>query len=237
MEARKLGRVKRPHGAKFLTLGHYVKNPLPVAPASWDGTKGAVFRMYANDQHGDCTCAAIANLASVQYAGEKKPNVAFTDADVLGYYNAITGGKDEGAVEVDVLGRLAKTGFPLKPTYTISAWAAVNHVLLDEVKSAAALFHGLYIGAELPLSAQGQQVWDVVTTDDGAPGSWGGHAMVLVGYDAHGVSLATWGAVQKATWAWWNAYVDESYVILDQNRKTTDALNWPRLVADTKVLV
>ena len=47
------------------------------------------------------------------------------------------------------------------------------------------LFGGAYVGVELPLRAQDQDVWDVPATlgPEDEPGSWGGHAIYLVGYD------------------------------------------------------
>jgi hypothetical protein len=54
-----------------------------------------------------------------------------------------------------------------------------------DVATAIWLFGGAYIGVELPISAQNQDVWDVSANPgpDDEPGSWGGHALYLVGYD------------------------------------------------------
>ena len=67
-----------------------------------------------------------------------------------------------------------------------------EHPILDsgfpipDVATAIWLFGGAYIGVELPISAQTQDVWDVPAnlTPDDEPGSWGGHAVYLVGYEA-----------------------------------------------------
>jgi len=55
------------------------------------------------------------------------------------------------------------------------------------------LFGGAYIGVELPISAQRQDVWDVPANPgpDDEPGSWGGHAVYLVGYDLRGMGGVT----------------------------------------------
>ena len=68
----------------------------------------------------------------------------------------------------------------------------------------------------MPVTAQDQKVWDVVgqlSDPDSQPGSWGGHATACVGYSPEGVTLATWGATQQATWAFVQAYLDESYAV------------------------
>lgn len=55
-----------------------------------------------------------------------------------------------------------------------------------EIATAIWLFGGAYIGVELPLTAQNQEVWDVPARPgpDDEPGSWGGHAVYVVGYDS-----------------------------------------------------
>ena len=62
-----------------------------------------------------------------------------------------------------------------------------------------------------------QDVWDVPAngslTGENAYGSLGGHAVITVGYDAEHVFLATWGMVQKCTWRFLAAYMDESYAV------------------------
>ena len=52
------------------------------------------------------------------------------------------------------------------------------------------------------------------TTGDGAPGSWGGHAVPVVAYDSRSLTVVTWGALQTMTWGFWAAYCDEAYAIL-----------------------
>ena len=91
-----------------------------------------------------------------------------------------------------------------------------NHIM-DSVY----IFEGCYIGVQLPISAQAQvqnhQPWSVPPggpNGDGKPGSWGGHAVPVVAYDARGLTVVTWGALQTMTWSFWEAYCDEAYAIL-----------------------
>jgi hypothetical protein len=89
------------------------------------------------------------------------------------------------------------------------------------------IFEGCYIGVQLPKSAQPQvqnhQPWSVPPggpVGDGAPGSWGGHAIPVVAYDARGVTVVTWGALQTMTWSFWEVYCDEAYAILSKDYLT-----------------
>jgi hypothetical protein len=83
------------------------------------------------------------------------------------------------------------------------------------------IFGGCYVGLALPKTAQAQtqnhQPWSVTsagTTGDGAPGSWGGHAVPVMAYDTRSLTVVTWGALQTMTWGFWAAYCDEAYAIL-----------------------
>jgi hypothetical protein len=106
------------------------------------------------------------------------------------------------------------------------------------------MFEGCYIGVQLPKSAQAQtqnqQPWSVPPggpKGDGAPGSWGGHAIPVVAYDSRGVTVVTWGALQIMTWSFWETYCDEAYAILstdyiDGKKKAPQGFSLQQLQAD-----
>lgn len=230
----KLGRKARPESARFLRLSDYHKADLPTAPPEWDGTPGTTFKMYGNSAYGDCTFAGLANLASVQAAAEGS-SAEFDEQAVIDAYLRHTGGKDEGAVEVDVLHEVTNKGFPGDGTYRIRAWAGVDHADLEQVKACAVTYLGVYLGVELPDDWEsGIQAgyWEATSQPDPA----NGHCVVVVGYTATDVLLATWGTVQRASWEWFMAYVVEAYVLLDTARLGTDALNGERLLSDAASL-
>jgi hypothetical protein len=62
------------------------------------------------------------------------------------------------------------------------------------------LFGGAYIGVELPIRAQHQDVWDVPAHPgpDNEPGSWGGHAVYLVGYEGRDSGLGARDSGRKS---------------------------------------
>ncbi len=67
---------------------------------------------------------------------------------------------------------------------------------------------------------QNHQPWSVPPggpTGDGQPGSWGGHAVPVVAYDARTLTVVTWGALQAMTWSFWDAYCDEGYAIISND--------------------
>lgn len=215
-----LGKLAPRRDARTLKLARYVDlAALPDAPLDrdWSGAAAPSWGMMANDRLGDCTCAAAGHLIQAWTANRGSEQTA-TDLAIIAAYSAITGympsnpESDQGAVELDVLNYWRSSGIAGQK---LGAYASVDALSMDHVKAAINCFGGVYIGAALPLSAQSQTVWDVTDGADATPGSWGGHAMAVVGYTPSGVVLVTWGAIKIATWSWWAKYVDESYALLD----------------------
>lgn len=198
---------------------------LPAAPMArnWsryynpDGSLGTFIGLgtFSNMQYGDCTCAAFGHLDEAVCAANGQPTTVTTQM-VLEAYDAISpwdrfnpGVNDTGAFNLDALKWFKDHGL-------ITGFASLY--ARSHIETCINLFHGVYVGVELPLAAKTQQVWDVAppgSTDPSyKPRSWGGHAMMAIGYDQKGVWFATWGHRQFATWAWFNTYVDEAYVAL-----------------------
>jgi hypothetical protein len=210
------------HDPRSLTVTDFVKLPSPPS-RSTTGT-GATIRLFANDRCGDCTAASMGHGIAVHENSARQRESALSDSDVLAVYAAVsgfdisTGNNDNGAYLIDVLRYMRTRGMGRQKdgsAHTITAYAKVDHSDLEEVKAAAWLFGGLYVGAGLPTSAEEEfdhaRPW--FDTED-AYGSWGGHAMWLPGYTSKYVTLTTWGNRQKATWDWFETYVDECWAVV-----------------------
>lgn len=172
-----------------------------------------------NQNIGDCTAAAVGHAYQIWTANAREEWTP-TDGQVGKFYSATTGydpknpATDQGGIEIDVLSYLLRDGFCGRH---IEGFAAINVADIENIKRAIDLFGGVYIGLGLPLSAQTQDVWDVPAggaTGQGAPNSWGGHAVFCPAYDAGGLTCITWGALKRMTWAFWQAYADEAYAIV-----------------------
>ena len=125
--------------------------------------------------------------------------------------------------------------------YDIYAFASVDWHNHDEVRAAIYLLRGIYHGFQVPQSAIDQfnagKIWDVVTPDGGIVG---GHCIytlayiAIIGYNDIGPVCMTWGRRQQMTWRFFDAYVDEAYVVIDDINKwqnpATDPLDIPTLV-------
>ena len=222
----KLGKQTARHDPRTLLLASYATPALPAPPATMNLTKKVKvpWGMMDNDQLGDCTCAAAGHLIMEWTANAQSKTVTPTDAEIVDAYSAITGynpatgANDNGAVELDVLNYWRQTGIADHKIQAFMALEPGNHA---HVMDAVWIFGGCYIGLALPKTAQAQtqnhQPWSVTsagTTGDGAPGSWGGHAVPVMAYDSRSLTVVTWEALQTMTWGFWAAYCDEAYAIL-----------------------
>lgn len=217
--AHKLGKLPVRLDVRTLRLARYVDHTkLPPPPVELDLARHvADWPMYGNDRIGDCTIAAAAHMIEAWTAASRAHPVEVSEPTVLRVFDAVkvvdprTG--EAGAVELDVLRYWRKNGVG---GHRIGAFAGISLHDVTLVRTGAFLFGGLYIGLALPVTAQAQEVWDWTGTLRGPakPGSWGGHAVDVVGYDPEGLTVVTWGRLKRMTWRFWERYVDEAYCLL-----------------------
>lgn len=222
----KLGKKPPRRDPRTLSLSKYIA-AMPAPPAECDWLSGiSSWGAMLNTQLGDCTIAAVGHAIQV-WTGVTGNVCTVSDAAILQAYERWAGykpsdpGSDQGAVVIDILNRWRKEGFGDPGlTHTLPAYTAVDPGNREHARQAMLLFGGIYLGVELPVTAQRQigSLWDVVgdpTSDpESQPGSWGGHAIFCPAYDQEGVVCITWGAPQKMTWAFCDAYVSEAYALL-----------------------
>ncbi len=194
----KLGKKPVRRDLRTLKLARYLAPALPAPPAAVDYTLGiSDWGMMLNDKLGCCTIAAVGHALQSWTRNALGRELTVPDSTVLEYYekwdgyNPANPATDQGGIELDVLNDWRQQGFDGQ---SLNAFAAVefadgdggNGARANLVETAIWLFGGIYIGLELPLSAQAQDVWDIdagAASSDSAPGSWGGHAVYVVGYD------------------------------------------------------
>ena len=215
----RMGKLPVRTDTRTLLLARYVDSTkLPKPPATYEATKHvAEWPMYANDRLGDCTCAAAGHMIEAWTGDATGHDTEISERSVVSAFEAVkqvdplTG--EEGAVELDVLNYWRKHGIGRHKIGAFAKVATYDHTL---VKTGAYVFGGLYIGLSLPKTAQGQEIWDWTHSLSGnaKPGSWGGHAVDVVGYDTKGLTVITWGRPQKMTWSFWDRYCDEAYCII-----------------------
>jgi hypothetical protein len=241
----KLGKLPVRTDVRTLALARYVdRTELPAPPAQLDLTVHVPdWPMYGNDRIGDCTIAAAGHMIEAWSAAAHGEPVEIGERSVLDAFDHVkivdprTG--EEGAIELDVLRYWRSAGIG---GHRIGAFARVATHDPGLVRTGTYLFGGLYIGLALPLSAREQTVWDWTGSLAGPakPGSWGGHAVDVVGYDAAGLTVVTWGSLKRMTWPFWDRYVDEAYCILSadflERGKAPNGFDLTALKADLELV-
>jgi hypothetical protein len=218
----KLGRKAIKTDTRTLQLADYLKPSLPPPPPAKDWTAGLTsWGMMLNNSLGDCTIAGVGHAVQV-WTTNTGGTVTVPDPTIEKYYEQWDGyvpgnpSTDQGGVELDVLTNWQKQGFD---GHTLLAFADPKPANLVEVRQSIALFGGVYIGLSLPLTAQTQDVWDVVKGGgaNAKKGSWGGHCVFVAKYDGASFTCITWGQLKTMTLAFWKKYVDEAHALLGQN--------------------
>lgn len=217
--AQKLGKLPARTDVRTLSFARYVdRAKLPRPPDVFDETAHVPdWPMYANDRIGDCTIAAAAHMIEAWTAAAHGRAVEVTEQAVLAAFDRVKqvdpASGEAGAVVLDVLRDWRSHGVA---RHRIGAYARVPVHDHELMRTGAYLFGGLYLGLQLPRSAQRQSTWDWTGSLHGPaePGSWGGHAVDVVRYSVDTLTVVTWGALKEATWQFLDRYCDEAYCIL-----------------------
>jgi hypothetical protein len=240
MPTYRFGKHPRKSDYRTLRFKNYLTPAVPPPPPAcsvlnrvYQGTKTTnpttLFPMDGNDTYGDCTIAAAAHAVTVYSGLDAKLDVAPTQT-VVAQYQQLTGGKDTGLNELDVLKYWGKqTMFGDK----ILAFTSIDPKDHTHVQQAMQLFGGVYLGFQVPKDCI--QQFDHRQTWTPGPLTNDGHAVFAVEYDQNTVTVLTWGNIQKATWAWWDDCVDEAYAIVPpeaQDSTFAPGFNVKQLVAD-----
>lgn len=197
------------------TLSNYVRGVVPSPPASFDySSKVKNYPMALNDTYGDCTIAGVVHMLQLSYAELGETFEYPGDEAIKNEYFKLTNGNDAGLVEHDVLKTWMNDGlFKNK----ISAYAPVNIKNHSEIAAAIYLFGSVYLGVEMPPSAEEQfesnKPWDVSQPIEEPSG---GHCVVATGCNELGIEIITWGSTASMTWAWWDAYGSEAWVVIPE---------------------
>lgn len=242
----RLGKSAPKFDVRTLRLAHYIeKRKLPKVPLTHTLSARTLaafpqLGMMRNNDLGCCTVSSIGHMEQTWSAYGGKPWRP-TDAEIVEVYGRVNGGVDEGAAMLDVLKTLKRDGIGGNKIY---AYVSIDPLDHDQVRTAHFLFGGLYVGANLPVSAQDQLEvgpWDVTVGNGSEPGSWGGHAFNVVDYSLAGLTCVTWGQLQKLTWAWLDRYCDEVYAILEEDyvgddKRSPQGISLAKLAGDIKAL-
>ena len=216
----RFGKHPPKHDYRTLRLANYFTAQLPKVPEKYDqlirvydktgvSDPAKLYPIDGNDRYGDCTIAGLAHAATT-YHGLVEPKAhVMGEMAVVKLYFHLSGGVDSGLNMLDVLNYWRKHRVSGDE---IVGFAKIDPRHHDHVKQAIRLFGGVYLGFQV----QQNCLKDFDAGRAWTPGklTQDGHAVYAVAYDAHELTVLTWGKTQKGSWAWWDECVDEAYAIL-----------------------
>ena len=239
----RLGRLPKKTTLKALQFSDFFKFvTLPKKTGYWTRKTALPLRTFGNNRYGDCTRAKQAYAAMRMERIEQKKLIEITDEEVIRVYvdmsNRLYGGGDNGAYEDDALNEWRNPERTFRDTQghplTIDAYLRLNASNHQELRAGLALSgaKGIAICINLPNIFQNMDRWHVdegvSLIGDRMPGSWGGHSMWAIDYDADDLIVDdTWGhGPRRISWPAVAAYVDEAHLVIDSvnawKKKTAD---------------
>jgi hypothetical protein len=256
----KLGR-KHPDYSKHRNwLEDYLTVTQP--PSTWphfkpevDRVSNVIWPMYENDIYGDCTIAGMAHLYGALSKFGQGSESMFTNEQITSVYerncpgfDPVNDTGDDGCNMQAVLQDQVTNGMVdiLGKTHKVLAYAQLKAIGPKWLAVALDVFGSVYVGVNLPASAQSQfganQPWTYVK---GSP-IVGGHCIPLQAtneshniYKVPSFTFVTWGSTVDATWPWCNTYIEEAWVVLTEdwlnvNGDTIDGFDLAQLQADMR---
>ena len=241
---RLLGRLPKREDDRTLKLVKYLPAVLPAVPDVDDwSTKMTNIGPMLNNNVGDCAIAAPGH-AEQSWSSQTESQIIITDPEILQAYMDVSGydgtpATDSGCNMLAVAKRWRTVGIGGKK---ISAFADVDIANQDHVDFTIHGFGGMYGGLDLPKSCQNQLCWSVSlggTDGDPGRGSWGPHAIWIVGRDRlrRTYKFVSWGMLMEMTYDFWAIYGDEGIACLSEtdwaeNQLTPSGFDLPTLRDD-----
>lgn len=249
----KLGKGPVRYDKRTLKLSKYLKVLAPAPPKASYVQMVKNWPMMLNDMLGDCVIAAAGHIIQQVTTYGGNPVVPSDSAILRGYMDVggyIPGdpSTDNGCIMLDGLNYWRQKGIA---GHKIVAYVALEPGNMRQLKQAISIFGNVYMGIQLPVTAQEQpECWSVVP-DGGQwalPGSWGGHCVPGMMYDPaqpnsanmaqdSTIGFISWGQLMWMTTSMYKTYVDEAYAVLDADflgtdGKTPAGLDLNQLLAD-----
>ena len=198
-----------------------------------------------NDRIGDCTAVGLANAARAAvaingYTLGIPPTAAPAFYSAASGYDPAKPETDQGMVEAEVFLYQARHGFDYGgPTPLVAGFATADPGDLNALRVMAWKCGSAYLGVNLAVADQGAVIWDTDTpasAGDPTPGSWGGHCLLAYSWsgtaDTDIVRLATWGALQRATWRWVRSRLTETHALFWRQFGDVDGIDYEQLAGE-----
>jgi hypothetical protein len=232
-----LGREPSRHDPRTLRLRSYVSPRIAPAPPEcfWDRAIRE-WGVMGNNRYGNCVIVTAAHLLMTWRANELGQTDAVPDDEVIELSRQMGALNGYNILDRNKLWR-SRGMFGNK----IWAFAQIDPRDALEIRHAVYDFGAADIGLNLPTAWRDNPDWETGKGPAFRPGSWGGHSVPIIAYDAQWCYCVTWGEMQRLSWEALAVYSDEAYALIDpvwlaKAGRTPANLDLERLHADLKEL-
>jgi hypothetical protein len=246
---RKYGKTPARINSVQLKLADYFDHAsvLPKIPAEF-GHENLVhaWEMLGNDEFGDCVWAGAAH-ETMSWCADAGQKPVFTPDSVLSDYTAVTGfnpddpSTDQGT-DMQVAASYRRRVGIVDATgkrHKVGAYIALTPGDPDQLAAATYIFGAVGVGIRVPDYAEAEfdagKPWDV---RHGNPKILGGHYISSLARRSGNFCVATWGAIQEMTPAFYRRFCDEAIVYLSREFLTAgrspEGFDLAQLTADLK---
>jgi hypothetical protein len=183
------------------------------------------YGMLDNDTYGDCVPASMYHVQETFALKRGTTPRPWSAATCLGEYFNINGvppgpagsSSDQGTDPATAMTYWQKNGLPGHDLIGFGVLDANS----PNVRRAIWEFGAVMFAVLLPITAEGQGVtwvYEGRDTGNGAPGSWGGHAICGDSFDADRLGFISWGQKGTLTNGWWTVYAEQILVPLSHDQ-------------------
>lgn len=230
-----LGKLAPREDERTLLLASYVTpqvEPPPPVVRWQDAVASGGWGMMGNDHYGNCVIVTAAHMLLAWQANARALTTRLSDEAVVTLSKRMKA--LSGYVVLDRLKWWRKRGMWGN---VLGAFASISPDDPLDMRVAISEFGAADLGLSMPAAWQREPVWDTGRGSRYVRGSWGGHSVPAVGYDADGVDVVTWGRVQRITWRAIRTYCDEGWAAINSAWLTAAAVtphgfDMERLAAD-----
>jgi hypothetical protein len=250
----KLGKLPPKEDHRNLKFANYFDTTVLPTPTKVFGFGGLYVNwgMLGNDEYGDCVFAGAAHETMMWNKLRGGSDVPMSTENTLRDYSDVTGfnvhdpSSDQGTYVLDAMQYRKNLGVrdAAGDRHKVAAYLSIDPKDWTQLIAAAYIFGAVGIGFEVPSSIWDQwdngEYWDLVSEDSPIEG---GHYVPVVGSrnSAARVTIVTWGRRWQMTKKFYQAYNDESWVLLSEEQIRADGkgihgLNLDQLRADLAAL-
>jgi hypothetical protein len=207
----KLGRRPSVADNRTIHLRGFIRPEAIPTPTECDYRAGITdWGTMGNDQYGNCVIVTAAHALLAWRANESHDAQRITDSAVIDLSRTM--GALDGFSILDRLKWWNNQGM-----WANRLWAFASYASKDPqaTRSAIYLTGCADIGLAMPTAWQDKEVWDTGIGPSYRPGTWGGHSVPLVAYNAQHAYAVTWGHIIPITWRALATYCDEAHALID----------------------